>query len=288
MVKKKVKNEVKAVVQAVKGLQNNATHLVPSPKKKKKQKRKRSVKKMVKKQLAKLGPLGSVSVGDCMNGYLHSLIDPFNVRGVRIPDNNTQPSVTVTTWDYVQFTVGTAGTFMVQATLAQPMFGSSQSIFSRANDLGPDTNIAWSSNSSIAADLLLTPNTAAYGASQSLFDLYANMRVVSAGLRLEYLGATLDHSGLLIANSSSYQQQYDKFILAGDKYVFNDMLTWPRTMKVPVNQFRSVQTMYQPMDASFQQYGNGVQMATEEPEAGSPETYYWDVTSGIQAMPPNL
>jgi hypothetical protein len=254
---------------------------------------KRTKKKQKKRSKKSLFGTPSSDMIACCNSYLQSLLDPFAVRGARIPDEQVMPSVTFTTYDRIALTASTTGVFAIQLQLLPALQydpASADAQFARGAATADVTlPYQWSGANATATSVWTGPvSTQPYSAAAPINQNYSLIRPVSAELRVYYTGATLEDSGLLMAGYVTGQQYADLSSYDNEQNSFNGqpidgILTWPTVAAVPVNSTRVIAARYMPPDCQHQIYSDGYIPSFDYGGAQSPWTNWW--TSYAQQPP---
>jgi len=145
------------------------------------QKAKSKAGRKTKKGIVKRYGRGAHKMLKGLNPYLETILDPFSIYGVKIPDFNMAPSVTFTTVDRFN---GTANaTFCCGAFVQCGLFDGAYA----TNGAGA-TSLAytWNAFVNLASAPTVTNQT------------FNGVRLVSAGLAASYEGTTLSDSGRFI------------------------------------------------------------------------------------------
>lgn len=148
------------------------------PKSKKKKKAGKKTKRGIKAKFGK----PAYSYLASINPYLNTILNPFGVNGVRIPDMVTFPSVTFQTIDRVTTAVTAGGTFGVAI-----QFGT------------PSAAIQLNTGASTSVALTWAAGTALSGYT-TMNATYDRVRIVSAGVAIKYMGTPLSAQGRVLCN----------------------------------------------------------------------------------------
>jgi hypothetical protein len=150
------------------------------------------------------GLMSKTCLSTCAVHYAASLADPFHVNGACIPASPCFPSQKLTSW--------VKGEFNCTATAGVAPFGSGWVLFNPLAAIANDLNCISVSASGIAssATIVATANltkatngpyvAADYGVTADLL----KYRLVSAGLRIKYIGNEYNRGGMLVGYSDPF------------------------------------------------------------------------------------
>jgi len=234
----------------------------------------------LKKQISK-GTLGQKLLG--MNPYLRTILDPFNVTKVKIPDDVTTHSCPFSITQRFPLTVdaqGYCGVFLgaypctVLNTGVQPFFFSGSLIPMQTLDAAPVTPWAYGAKMKSTVGGVLfgdTGNVLVYDQWQATASgvpqTFTNNRLVSMGARITFTGTVLNAQGLITAWSNpreTYGNNND-VALGGISLSFLQKLENSSIYSVPKE--GGAMVVYIPQDPISQQYCPAKQSNTYASEA---------------------
>jgi len=218
-----------------------------------------------------------------MNPYLQTLLDPFNVLGVKIPDMNSHPSGSFQILDRREIVINANGV----ACICYGAYGASGSsgqggslVPVRVAGTGSVPYAIGMTNGALASsvDLLLGGSpiylTNWTSVSDPIVQTYVKARLVSAGTCFQYLGAPLNAKGKASLGFAP-RNQLRSNISSG--LTVDMLLKLPGSKTVPVNTLSGGVVLYQPQDGVSLEYvdTNSVSTATN----GS----VWDTDANLRA-----
>ncbi len=244
--------------------QSSSSALVSSdkalkPKKEKKKAEKKMIKRDVATVLNKNALQRKMLVG--MNPYLQTLLDPFNIGGVRIPDMNIYPSGTFQIVDRRTLTVNSSGVCAIAYG-----FYTVASSAAQGGSLTP-VNISGSGSQPYCVGMTSVAATAStsdlfngaspvflsgWGSNADIVpSFYTKARLVSAGLVVQYLGAPLNAKGKM---SFAFAPRNALRTYSQSGLSVSRLLSVPGARIVPVNTLMSPMVLYQPQDGVSLEY----------------------------------
>lgn len=232
-------------------------------------------KKKIKREIAKVinkNPLYSRRVLG-LNPYLQTLLDPFNKQGAKIPDECMYPSVPFTIVDRRTLTVNAQGIAMVcygryysHATAPDPWAIAGSLV---PMNYGPSSVyylIAGMTHSAAATatDLILQvgstpipsivfPQWGIPPAQDTVGGAFDKVRLVSAGLNVQFTGNFTQNSGKYTAAFVPRQYTYDSY--AGNEAIpLSFIQQMPTSRSAPINLNEGITVRYEPLDTISNQY----------------------------------
>lgn len=218
----------------------------------------RKGKKKVNKEVARAlnkGNIGKQLVAS--SRYFSTITDPFNMHGEKIPDFVNYPSSTFSLVYRTKLTTGSAG----QAAIAFGLAGEA------SNTSGGLVPIKWTtavmgntlytlgmSNSSAAAGgLFPTATTTAFAANlwssgtPTVPNAFQKIRLVSAGISVDYLGTALAAKGTLtiVSLPRSYFRAKQRSVTP---LTLADIQNAPGVRIIPLNRLSGGTAVYHPLD----------------------------------------
>jgi len=229
-------------------------------------KRKKKTSEKVKKQITK-GNLGQKLL--MMNDYLKSLLDPFGVRKVKIPDDVTTHSCAYSVTQ--RFAINTDASGFCGIALGQvnvnvgnagvgPFTFSGSMIPCQWVDAAPVTSYAIGYQLGSAAGVIFGDTTRPIILSQwsttnnSIPNTFANNRLVSAGARLTYIGTVLNAQGLITAWSNPRETYGNNNVVASGGLSVGFLQQLENSSVYSVPKEGGCMVAYLPQDPISQQY----------------------------------
>jgi len=200
-----------------------------------------------------------------MNPYAQTLLDPFNVRGVKIPDECLTPSIAFTIVDRRTLTVNAQGIagccYGYRSALTAVSVGSLVPV-KISSDAGASHVVGFTFGTAATAadvtagtlnttgpiDLKLAQWQASVPTVQSLFD---KVRLVSAGLNVQFTGNFTNNSGKYTA--AFVPRDYSR-VNGGLTHPISYLALMPGARQVPVSQNTGVTVLYEPLDSISTDY----------------------------------
>jgi hypothetical protein len=192
-----------------------------------------------------------------INPYFETIVDPFNVRGVRIPDLDVHKSCPFSVTDRRTLTVNAGGVCGVSYGIGGTLAASPQA------SLVPISNNAIAGAANFAVGMVLGTGATTAGlypaigagtwiqltqwttTSDSIPASFTNIRLVSAGLAINFLGNFTDCAGkITIASCPRFQQRST----LGIGLTVDQLANLPSAKIVPVNQMEGASCCYRPTD----------------------------------------
>jgi len=228
-----------------------------------KDKKKKKIKGKVAKVLNK-GRVNNYLMG--INPYAQTLLDPFHVRGVKIPDIITTPSAT--------FSITLRNTLTVNASgVCGLIWGYGVSgvfpVFTPLGGLVPyDNGLVSPGTYCVGCQLSPTATTAALltgavvdqqlplynSAASSVASLFSSTRLVSFGSTIEYIGSGLNAQGKITVASEPRQTFRDTSKVAAATLSLNDVLSLRSSQTASVTLEGASTAVYFPQDSQSTSY----------------------------------
>lgn len=245
-------------------------------------------KKKIKRDVAKVLNKGDYSrYLSSINPYYQTLADPFNVHGLQIPDMVMFPSAPFTLVKRFQMTAGAvAGShnvcaaiigFVLQKTTvsyggfipADTTAGTKYALGCTANNLGA------TSSSLFPSGALGVPFVLQYdqwdGSSDAVPTLFQKVRLVSAGLAVDYTGTAFDSKGRIVC----------AFLPRGGgriKYQSTDLsvdviASFPGSRVIPISKLIGCTVLYRPQDPVSLVYSE-VDLSIDVSSSAQPQEFW--------------
>ncbi len=232
-----------------------------SSSKKKQKKEKKKVERSIAKILNKNQLVRKFLTG--LSAYEATLLDPFNVHAVKIPDFNTTPSFPVTVVQRYNLTVNAQGvTGIALGIFCPPTITTSNiaglipllnsgTVAYRAIGCTPASSATSStvfSTASTGIGLTCFP-PAGTTPTQDIGSIATHVRLASLGLSIVYTGTPLDAKGSIAI--ASVQRQYAEDVLnfpVVNQIGADDIMAMPGSSVVPVNHLEGASAVYKPQD----------------------------------------
>lgn len=244
---------------------------------------KKKVNRDVAKTLNKNAMVQRMLLG--MNPYLQTLLDPFNVSGVRIPDLNTHPSSSFQVIDRKQLLISAQGCagiaygfYALSSSTAQ---GGSLTPVTYLGPLGTATNsvgmVSGTASNSTDIFQLASPTYLTGWTSNTdvIPAMYQKARLVSCGVVFQYLGAPLNAKGraiLVFAPRNQLRQ------IAAGGLTSDQLLKVPGSKVIPINTLSGGMVLYQPQDSASLEYAD-----LESTTGSVPSVAVWDEDANLRA-----
>jgi len=206
--------------------------------------------------------LGSRQYLGLFNGYLHSLLNPFGVTGVKIPDFDSTRTTTFSTIDRFSFPVGSGGAFWINVQIGPPLLSDyGTSVGNTLIQYSPNAVTSYFNDNGAVGYTQL-----GYSAGSQMVANYARIRPVSAGLMVMYAGSTLSDAGLMLASYTDGESN-GTYYENDNVWTFGYMQSFPNTETVLINQCRAIMCRYIPLTYDHYQYTepNSLQTAINDP-----------------------
>lgn len=224
----------------------------------------KKLKKKVKADVAKVLNKNNLSrkmlLG--MNPYLQCLLDPFNAGGAKIPDLNMTASGTFQIVDRQTLTVGSSGVVGIcygaaSTSSSNAQGGSLVPVSITGTTVFPfAVGMLVSGSATNSTSDIFFGNTKIYLTNWASVigvvpQTYSKVRLVSAGLIFQYLGAPLNAKGKASVGFAP-RNQYRTTSSSG--LTVANILSLPGAKAIPINQLSGGLVIYQPQDSASLEY----------------------------------
>jgi len=221
------------------------------------------------------------------NKYFKTLADPFNHRGIQIPDLEMYPSTTFSIVDRRQITVNANGSCYVwyggsgnTATLPLGGLVPVKVTSGGANNfiVGQTSNSAATAPYVPTTDIFpsggATPNSSPFSLTQwstgvtSIQSLFDKVRLVSAGTSVDYTGTDFDNAGTITSACLPRWSAIKNNIVNNVVTTIGFIQSLENSIIVPVNKNRGATVLYKPQDMRSLDYTN-IQAVVSDASSGS-------------------
>jgi len=222
--------------------------------------KKKSMKKKLAKHMAK-GSLGSALA--MMNPYLLTVLDPFSYRGVKIPDDITTHSCPFSVTQRLTVTADTNG-FCGFAIGQLPFSVSGAAPFGFIGSMIPGN---WNDVTPYPYGAVLRQVTGVISAldqtsvlsqwhtgAQAIPNIFTNVRLVSAGLRISFTGTVLNAQGKITAWSNPRETYGNNNLVANGGLSLSFLQQLENSQLYSVPKYGGATVVYLPQDPISRQY----------------------------------
>lgn len=238
-------------------MKDGKKEIVISEKKMKKTEKKKKLKKRINKAIGKVGKL------DRINPYLHALVDPWNIHGLKVPDFTLDDSCTFYSRLRQVFTAGSNGccgaAYGINVTGISPNFTTYGGLVPYNTGAAPTAykvGMIFPSACTTSAFLPSAPTSISLtnfdtGAS-TIPNNFPRVRLVSFGVRIMYTGNALNRQGKITvayAPSGTFTNK-----IANSTIGLNDILLLPHSTVVSIPLVGSAMVTWRPTDFEDQNY----------------------------------